>query len=446
MVGSWYSREGEEVAVLGFARRAVAAFMSCFCDCFRTNVSYSHLISTSDSMVTRNKDSPSSLDLSDDDSLQEGGEAGNPLFEELDILKDEAKFLKACGTLPQTPFEIRKASRKWADTSAQREEEKSWTFKSWIPNASLEKLKLDKQPDESPPPVKLCEEWVTWTGFSTDSPSSGMAGEHNIRRDSTGSIQNVVTPTVFATSVHCKNKSVRFDCESDTPTISSKGSSSGSSSQDSERSASSGSFTLSKPSPYPTPLKLTDEMQTPGTVFPSYMKNMADGTTARIRSQYVYAGLNPVDYPSKWKVLKDENSSSNHLIESIKLNDEATFTSTPISDKAIKDLLVGQDMKNEASLSSWLEPQSANQDGYNELSVSISDENAGCGRISGDRPISESSTYMYKEDQKIGSHATPFEERLEEELSEDSLGSLRKLVGGTRVVDFNEAEEYDTAL
>ncbi|KAI3465561.1 hypothetical protein Pfo_022224 [Paulownia fortunei] len=489
MVWPWFSaekKEGEGVAVVGFVRRVVAAAMGCFFGCFRIKDSHSHLMSTPQKpMVSRNKYALSSLFLSDDDSLRKGGEGRNPLPEEVDVreLKDEAKFLKACGTLLETPVEIRKASGKWADKAAKKEELPN--FNSWLSSASNEKLKLEKQPDESPTPVKNCEEWVTEEGSLMDTPSSCMTDGRNTRRDSISSIQrsdiqNVITPTddnethspaissvlpgVFATSVQWKNKSVRFECQSDS-TFSSE-----SSSQHSKQSGSAGSSSVSKPSPYPTPLKLTDEMQTPGTVFPAYLNNMAGGKTNRIRSQHVYSVLNPIEYPSLWKELKDDNSDSNHLRESLKPNDEATLISTPISVTSTKELSVGKDMKDEASLPSWFKPHSANQNGNNEQFDSISGENVHCGRTPGDRPILgmvaahwnddktshispkwwdgngiPNSTNKYKEDQKVSWHATPFEERLEKALFEETFISQRKPISGTPPVEFNETEEYDTA-
>lgn len=79
----------------------------------------------------------------------------------------QAKFLKACGTLLETPVEIRKVSGKWADTSAQ----KSSKVDSWIPSASIEILKLEKQLDESSTPVKIYEECVTVAASLVGTPS-----------------------------------------------------------------------------------------------------------------------------------------------------------------------------------------------------------------------------------------------------------------------------------
>lgn len=232
-----------------------------------------------------------------------------------------------------------------------------------------------------------------------------MTAGHNTWRDSISStrssdIQNAITPKdvpdnethwpaissvspgAFATTIQCTNKSVRFECQSDRSTFSSENSS-----QHLKQSGLAGNSSVSKPSPYPTPLKLTDEMQTPGTVFPAYVNNIAGRKSTKIRSQYLYSVLNPIEYHSQWEELKEEKSDSDHLRESLKPNDEATLISTPISGTSTEDLSVGNDRKDELSLSAWVKPHSANQEGNNEQFSSTSDENVHCGGTPGDRPI-----------------------------------------------------------
>ncbi|XP_011100505.1 protein JASON isoform X1 [Sesamum indicum] len=468
--------------------------MGCFFGCFRFKDSRSNLITPPEPVVSRSRNALSSLFQCDDESLGQGEEGRNPLPKELGVaeLKDEAKFLKACGTLPQTPIEIRKASEKWQDIPARIGEEKSSKLISWLPNASIEKLKLEKQSDESPRPVKIHEESLTGLGYSLDSPSSCLTDGHMGRVSSSSiqrrDIQNVFTalevrdsethsetssisPGFFAPSVQCKNKSVRFDSESDRSAFSSKGSSSEGASQHSKQPRFVGSRSVTKPSPYPTPLKLTDEMQTPGTVFPAYMNDIGGEKVIKVRSQYVHPVLDPVKNPSQWNELKDENSDSQHHRESLKQNDELNLMSTPTSKLAVEHLSVGEEMKNEASLSSWLKPPSAKQDGNNKQFGSVSGEKGYLRRTPADRPIlgmvaahwnddEEShvspkwwdgngipnSTNKYKEDQKVSWHATPFEERLEKALSEETFISQRKPVSKTPPVDFSESEESDTAL
>ncbi|KAK4437461.1 protein JASON [Sesamum alatum] len=424
--------------------------MGCFFGCFRVKDSHSNLINSPEPVVSRSKNALSSLFQCDDESPRKGEEGGNPLPKELGIreLKDEAKFLKACGTLPETPIEIRKASEKWQDIPARIGEEKSSKFVSWLPNASMEKLKLEKQPDESPRPVKVHGEQLTGLGSLMDSPSSCLTDGHSMGKVSSSSIQrkdiqhvftpldargsethsetSSISPGLFPPSVQCKNKSVRFDCESDRSAFSSKGSSSEGASQHSKQFGLVGSGSVTKPSPYPV--------------------------------------LDPVENPSQWNELKDENSDSQHLRESLKQNHEINLMSTPTSKLAVEHLSAGEEMKNEESLSSWLKPPSAKQDGKNKQFGYLR-------RTPADRPIlgmvaahwndhEEShispkwwdgngipnSTNKYKEDQKVSWHATPFEERLEKALSEETFISQRKPISKTPPVDFSESEESDTAL
>ena len=56
-------------------------------------------------------------------------------------------------------------------------------------------------------------------------------------------------------------------------------------------------MSVSKSSLEPTPLKLSDEMQIPKTVFPASVEVLPNGKT-RIRSQYVHPFLNPVENAS----------------------------------------------------------------------------------------------------------------------------------------------------
>lgn len=471
---AWFSavkKGGDRVGVIGFLRRVVAVTMGCFFGCFGMKDSHSRLKSTPEKerLVSRDRNALSSLFLPDDsenDLFRRTEEGWGPVSEEIDIreLKDEAKFLKACGTLLETPVEIRKVSSKWVGKSTHSEE-----LNSLITSAFIDKLRLKEPLDETSTPVKSSGEWVTGAGFLVGTPNSSMPTENNTRRDSISSSQssdNHVTLTpepvpdnethcsaVCATTVQRTNKSVRFELHPDSAGFSSE------SSAQRIKLSESGSSSASMPSPYPTPLHLTDEMQTPGTVFPAYGNNIA-GVTTKIRSQYVYSVLNPIQYHSQWKELDEEHSDSNQQRESPNPNDEATMMSTPMSDTVMDNLSVKNDKKDELSLSQWLKPQTANEN---------VGENVHFGRTPGDRPILgmvaahwneashispkwcggngiPNSTTKYKEDQKVSWHATPFEERLEKALSEDNFISQRKqIVGVPAVVEFDECEESDTA-
>lgn len=76
------------------------------------------------------------------------------------------KFSKSYGTPLRTPLKIRKAFDKREDASAQIGAQKSSTFDSWLPNASME-----KQFDESSIPVHNCEECVVESRSFLYSPS-----------------------------------------------------------------------------------------------------------------------------------------------------------------------------------------------------------------------------------------------------------------------------------
>jgi len=78
------------------------------------------------------------------------------------LLKLQAKFLKACGTLTGTPIEIRKASEKLKTSPSPDDPSR---FHTWFPNTSVEKLQPDVQPFDQPTPIKLCQKW----GNSMDS-------------------------------------------------------------------------------------------------------------------------------------------------------------------------------------------------------------------------------------------------------------------------------------
>lgn len=382
--------------------------MSCFFGCFRVKDSGANLDTSSEPAAPRSKHALSSLFQCDDDSLREGEEGQNRLPGEIDVRepKDENKFSKSFGTPLETPVKIRKALEKREDVSAQNGAQKSLKLDSWLPNASIE-----KQCDESSIPVKSCEAWVARSGSLLDSPSSCMTDGHNGGISSSlvhrSDMKNAVTPLITLgseiQSKQSKNDSVRFHYASDRSAISSISS---------EQSGSAGAHSVTKPSPYPNPEKL------------------AKGE------------------------MEDEDSAS---------NDEDELKPTPGS-----DLSVREEMSDEGSLTSWFKPISAKQDGSNKQFSSISSQ---VRKPPADRPILgmvaahwnddeapsdppkwwdgngiPNSTNKYKEDQKVSWHATPFEERLEKALSEESLISQKKPVNRTPSFRFNESEESDTAI
>ncbi|CAN4110104.1 unnamed protein product [Withania somnifera] len=498
--------------------------MGCLFDCFRIKDeslppdSKSHLISQSitpkEPVVSRNRSPLSSLFNSEekgkDDDLHETEkayqDAGTP-NSKLDTkeLRDQAKFLKACGTLPETPAEIRKGLAKCKDLSAPTRDVEPLKFKSWLSDLAVEKLNLDLLPDHPITPIKsnglekqsgsldhtssscmmdgqydlsllknsihcsdlsLLKNSIHCSG-SSNTPTSIEVNANQAHRDAA----SVVSP-ICASSVQNMNKIVRFDCDSDLSAVSSKSTSSVLDSENSKQTEFSGNYYASKNSPYPTPLKLSDEMQTPGTVFPTYLDNTGN-KTARIRSQYVYPVLNPVDKASQLELSNEDCGSRlrpSNMTESGESPNEASFS----SDLGISELRKAssdKDSKVETSLSMWPKPSSINQDKGKQHTGSVYSNHVHYGRTPGDRPILglvaahwkedensrispkwwdgngiPNSTNKYKEDQKVSWHATPFEERLEKALSQESSIPQRKPLSGTTPFAFSDMEESDTAV
>ncbi|CAI9089958.1 OLC1v1024616C1 [Oldenlandia corymbosa var. corymbosa] len=495
-----------EAGFLGLKRifaKVMVATMGCLFSCFRvkdSDLSPSLDSSASShpgvSAVTRKRSPLSSLLVSDENDglltkMKEDQDLGTPKPElgfDLKELKDEAKFLKACGTITETPAEIRKVSQKWQDSSTPGAQNEYPEFKSWLTDTSIDKLGFETTSGELLTPSKDCDSVVKDLVSLEHTPNSCMTDGQRPGEDLSGatkgndsksvrSIELVASPSdsltgssitngVIPQTVTCKNKSVRFDLDSDMSSASSKNYSSERFGEDSLQSGSSNS-NASKYSPYPTPLKISDEMQTPGTVFPSYMNATGEGNNARIRCQYVYSVLNPVKNFSQLEELKSEDSNSNHQNNHIGELSEQTDDSS--QQEVIDTLSSGENSKLEASLSTWLKraPHST-EDNHVDQGSSIL-QKFRYGRTPGDRPILgmvaahwndnepqvspkwwdgngiPNSTNKYKEDQKVSWHATPFEERLEKALSEEPFISQRNQVSKTPPPDFTEAEESDTA-
>lgn len=219
---------------------------------------------------------------------------------------------------------------------------------------------------------------------STDGSDAGNDDtEVKVHANETDGITSV-SPWISGTNARCRSKSVRFECDFDES--SSKGSS-GNVFQNSGKYESPGKQSMSKPSPNPTPLKLSDDMQTPGTLFPANLKSLANGN-ARIRSQYLNSILNPVENASQLKALKDESFDS---VQSVELREslEPLENATPKAEARTKENSVGKDLKVEASLSTWLKPPSSPYDDENQNfgAATATRKNRYFGRTPGDRPI-----------------------------------------------------------
>ncbi|XP_051151817.1 protein JASON-like isoform X1 [Andrographis paniculata] len=454
----WLSAQNKEREAVGLAAKA----MGCLFGCFGIKESRSVPAPPQEVAVSRSKNALSSLFVSDDETLLKGEEGQNPVLRQHDIkeLNSEVKFIKTT--------EVQKDLGKENDVTSYNGEENSSKFTSWFSNASIDKLKQEKESFGSPVAVKIHDDCVTGSG----SPSSCMTDGQNTGRVSSTSYQRSVHNAVASSDMQGSEtrsgtssisplpfpkfptKSAHFTFESNRSSFSSEGSSYECVSNCWKQSGFTGDKTVPQPCPYPTPLKLTDEMQTPGTEVPPYKDDACSQELPNNRSQRAYYVWNPVLNFSA----SDNKSSSNDFRES----DEDTLIPTP--------MLGPPAPEDDRSLSSWFKLVSMNQGGLNKRFDSVSAEKVGA-KTPGDRPIIgmvaaywnkeeephippkwwdgngiPNSTNKYKEDQKVSWHATPFEERLEKALSEETCVTRRKPVDSPPPVDFDETEESDTAL
>ncbi|KAJ9553942.1 hypothetical protein OSB04_017987 [Centaurea solstitialis] len=402
------------------------------------------------------------------------GVVGSPFPD--DELRAEAKFLKACGTLPQTPAEFRN-SEKLKD-SQPHNGDAEFTFRSWLSNTdytSIENL-LANPPDELQSPMKLFEEWENGSDSSSHSRESHMTGEytdtictsssevygvgHAVKDTPAPALNPSTSCTPMVPSTQWKNKSVRFEGQNDACSTSSSSSSPKTTNQNFKPSELPFDQSVPKPSPYPTPLKLTDDMQTPGTVFPSYVYNKETGKNPRIRLQYAYSGVNHENI-SKLKAPIESKLSSVQCSALGEESDEQFDEENPQSQVELQANASEKEVNADDTLSSWLPPPKLSYEGRKDQSlVPISEGLHDFGRTPGERPILgvaaahwnaentpfspkwwdgngiPNTTTKYKEDQKVSWHATPFEERLEKALSEDKFVNERKQVVQTLPVEF----------
>ncbi|GAA0164123.1 RNA processing factor [Lithospermum erythrorhizon] len=447
---------GGHQVVVGLFFRAVAAVMGCFFGCLRVkDSSASPSVTASSEVAVRKRNRLSSLmltesmkeeelsKLGDKDSGNRGLVPKPQADADVNELKDEAKFLKAWGTLPETPSEIRKISREVKCQSSGSNDPEDSKFRPWHVVMPTEKLHIEKEPSQPLTAAQKCEELAKGTvSLRPDDDNNGD--------------QSAMTSKVHAdqgqksASVAQGVKSVRFHC--DTGTSSVLNLSPELACETSKDLGAASIFNVSKLDPYPTPLRLNDEMQTPGTVFSAYQDGMANGKKNRIRSQYVKAVLNPVENSYQWQGIKAEVSEHGKL--SVEL------------DESLEEAEVGKSLSEKEYN---MESNVTNQDQGNQ---SMSQQNALCIQTLADRPIIglvaahwnedevshispkswdgngiPNSTSKYKEDQKVSWHSTPFVERLEKALSDDTIIPQRK-PGSGRIspTEMSGLEESDTAL
>ncbi|XP_068654667.1 protein JASON isoform X2 [Aristolochia californica] len=503
----------DQVNILGRLLLDVFSCMGCFFGCFRVKDGnrrqpplVSDRISSKDPLASKSR--LASLLLEDQNAVKhtkshdlQPSKITDGRGSEDQELKDEAKFLKSCGALLQTPVEIRKRLER---EKLEVGYDASSKYHSWLPGTACKKENSDEQQSQNPhSSYKLQEEKNELSvpersALPEEKSRSFMPELQKMERCSGGSLNRSelepIQPEVQrlhedynelpATSselpvskTQCRTKSVRFENDN---LVNTEFVSTGSTPLRNETrhrkqcdspDSDDGKHKLVGPrySPYPTPLRLTDDMQTPGTVYPAKTLNFAMGRNPRVRSLYVYPVLNPVENISQWNALK-EDSDTFQVHSSGEISNLNKASSCEDREHGAKCLAI-LDQQNplpvDASLSHWVKP--ASKDERNASVASPSKGMSDSGRSTEiDRPIIglvathwndeepsqippkewdgngiPNSTTKYKEDQKVSWHATPFEERLEKALSDERL-LPRKLLTGTPI-HFEESEESDTA-
>ncbi|CAM0909330.1 unnamed protein product [Alopecurus aequalis] len=222
-------------------------------------------------------------------------------------------------------------------------------------------------------------------------------------------------------------------------------------------------------SPFPTPLVLRDDMQTPGTVYTSHTGSSMSRKRVRTRKQFVYPVLRPIENRlqqinsnSVAKVGFSKSPPSCFSSENALYQEKETLSPEELKcQTGSPDLLDGgalskshSDEKPAAlSLAHWLKPSSPDGENQGVVSSSASDHLHDENTLFTESPVFTVSSGMdadvedptptlprawdvngipntttkYKEDQKVSFHATPFEERLLRVLS-DEPNPPRKLI------------------
>ncbi|KAL1188018.1 Protein JASON [Cardamine amara subsp. amara] len=427
--------------------------MGCLFDCFRGRDDQSTIDSVSQPSQVKSKrghDSKnclSALFLSEEKAASSRchdreGSSLNSIHIDKD-LKDEALFLKSRGTIPATPIEIRKASKQLETPQGGK------NFGSWISSNSDAVFHLDEETDE--PCEEIGKSLVT-SEQQTPSPSSCLTNARNSARISSASsdtseesigtafrdeVDRTSKVPLKAGNITGKTKSVRseFDFDQSYSSSSSKNSTS-------RKPEIAGRTNISATSLNPASLKLSDEIQTPGTIFPA---NIESG------QKFVHLASNLNENASLCRLHKDSNESLEQ--SKVQACKEKTENESPTSTICEGNLEENSDEKYRIGETSSKEKSNKNMEA---LCITP-----------GDRPIIgmvaahwnekeqsqispkwwdgngiPNSTNKYKEDQKVSWHATPFEERLEKALSEEGGKSFIPL----RKLGIVEESERDTAI
>ncbi|KAG0515571.1 hypothetical protein BDA96_10G289800 [Sorghum bicolor] len=253
-------------------------------------------------------------------------------------------------------------------------------------------------------------------------------------------------------------------------------------------------------SPFPTPLVLRDDMQTPGTAYASHRGTSVSGKRVRTRKQFIYPVLRSIENRLQQTELTEDSSplaSSNPLkgrnLEADSIKDPTQISSTSVVKSGLSEtppsylapdanasysvkeaqspdeLLDGKglpksnsDEKNAAlSLSRWLKSSSTDAENQGDVKCPAKDQSnekpvfmTSDLNLDTDNPTPRlpkawdgngipNTTTRYKEDQRVNWHTTPFEQRLLKVLSDEDRCPPRKVVRG-KLFQLEEKAEWRT--
>ncbi|KAI9072669.1 hypothetical protein K1719_045370 [Acacia pycnantha] len=281
-------------------------------------------------------------------------------------------------------------------------------------------------------PIKFCEGWENGKDSLEHTPCSSayialdtQFGSRCLKdertKQSLPTENSAASPSPPTADIQRRSKTLRFECETD---LSSRG---------------------YKQSPYPTPLKISDDMQTPGTVYPASFLNQPNDNKPRVRSQFLHSDNHLAKSISQSEIPEEEDSSGELSSAS-----EHVQNATPTPKKGLKEVSYENECELEASLS-WLKNASV----INEEKEASHNQIPNLWESPEENPQITSpkvcygngipnTTNKYKEDKKVNWHATPFEVRLERALSDKSFISQRNHLYGKS--NTFENEDTDTAL
>ncbi|XP_010941823.1 protein JASON [Elaeis guineensis] len=274
--------------VLGFLE---AALMGCFFACFRIKDDDDRRktrLSTR-SIPVKNRDLLVSKNQLDFVPLFE--ERGSPcrqalrpcLQEDFDKdsisrgLEHEVKYLKSCGSLLETPADIQRVAGKIIVQTPKVDGENP-DFHSWLPAASCKKLEWDEQLS----PISDTPTQVDNNSNFPEHKSGGCNSDEHLTLTKIVQCEEIKHVSTVESGVESAILDISPSEADKVPVLG------------------------SKDSPYPTPLNLTTEMQTPGTVYPTNQENLRARRNGGIQTQYVYPVLKPVEHLSHLEELRQD--------------------------------------------------------------------------------------------------------------------------------------------